>query len=71
VDFSQLDYIDHACLDLLIDWARQHESSGGRLVIDWDSLHARFRGEAEPPNPSQPLDRPARLPPRHSAQSIH
>ncbi|GIW79519.1 MAG: hypothetical protein KatS3mg105_1326 [Gemmatales bacterium] len=42
VDFQRLNYIDHACLDLLMNWAKQHESSGGRLVIDWDSLHARF-----------------------------
>ncbi len=45
VDFEHLDYIDHACIDLLMSWARQHESVGGRLTIDWDSLHARFRSE--------------------------
>lgn len=43
VDLSRLHYIDHACLDLMMNWARQHEASGGRLVIDWDSMHARFR----------------------------
>ena len=43
VDFEHLDYIDHACIDLLMNWAKQHESVGGRLTIDWDSLHARFR----------------------------
>ncbi len=42
VDFEQLTYIDHACLDLLMDWAKQHEKTGGRLVIDWQSLHANF-----------------------------
>lgn len=41
VDFRHLDYIDHACLDLLMNWAKQHESTGGTLEIDWDSLHAR------------------------------
>lgn len=46
VDFEHLDYIDHACLDLLMNWAKQHESIGGTLVIDWDSLHANFRGES-------------------------
>jgi MFS superfamily sulfate permease-like transporter len=46
VDFEHLDYIDHACLDLLMNWASQHESAGGRLVIDWESLHARFDAEA-------------------------
>jgi hypothetical protein len=37
-----LDYVDHACLELLMNW-RQHESTGGRLVIDWGELHARFK----------------------------
>ena len=45
VDFQRLDYIDHACLDLLMNWAKQHESTGGKLVIDWASLHARFNPE--------------------------
>ncbi|HZN34210.1 MAG TPA: SulP family inorganic anion transporter [Pirellulaceae bacterium] len=43
VDFEHLDYIDHACLELLMTWAKQHEMQGGRLVIDWGQLHARFR----------------------------
>jgi MFS superfamily sulfate permease-like transporter len=42
VDFQHLDYIDHACLELFVTWARQHEKTGGQLVIDWESLHARF-----------------------------
>jgi MFS superfamily sulfate permease-like transporter len=42
VHFERLTYIDHACMDLLTSWAKQHEAQGGRLVIDWDSLHARF-----------------------------
>ncbi len=47
VDLQRLDYIDHACLDLLMNWAKQHEASGGSLVIDWNSLHAQFHGEAQ------------------------
>ena len=43
VDFEHLHYIDHSCLELLMGWAKQHESSGGRLVIDWGKLHARFK----------------------------
>lgn len=43
VDFERLAYIDHACLDLLMNWAKQHEATGGTLVIDWESLHANFR----------------------------
>lgn len=54
VHFEDLKYIDHACLDLLMNWERQHETTGGRLVIDWDRLTARFQ-------------RPAMLPEEHSA----
>lgn len=46
VDLEHLDYIDHACLDLLMNWASQHEATGGRMVIDWDRLHARFRQDS-------------------------
>lgn len=42
VEFEHLNYIDHACLDLLTNWAKQHEGTGGKLVIDWDSLHMNF-----------------------------
>jgi MFS superfamily sulfate permease-like transporter len=49
VDFQRLDYIDHACLETLMNWAKQHEATGGRLIVDWDLLHARF-GRAAAPN---------------------
>jgi MFS superfamily sulfate permease-like transporter len=42
VDFKHLEFIDHACLDLLMSWAKRHENTGGSLVIDWESLHASF-----------------------------
>jgi MFS superfamily sulfate permease-like transporter len=45
VDFEHLSYIDHACLDLLMSWAKGHEATGGTLVIDWESLHANFHGD--------------------------
>ena len=47
VDFEHLTYIDHACLDLLMNWAKQHEGTGGKLYIDWSSLHGRFAGSPE------------------------
>ncbi|MFO0901691.1 MAG: SulP family inorganic anion transporter [Pirellulales bacterium] len=43
VDFSELDYIDHACLELLMNWGARHQATGGRLVIDWESLQERYR----------------------------
>lgn len=52
VDFKHLDYIDHACLDLLMNWAKQHESTDGTLEIDWDSLHARVAPDKSAPQES-------------------
>ena len=43
IDFEHLNFIDHACLELIMNWAQQHEKTGGQLTIDWESLHARFR----------------------------
>ena len=43
VDLSALSYIDHACLTLLTNWEKQHAAAGGSLVLDWETLHARFR----------------------------
>lgn len=48
VDLEQLGFIDHACLELLTTWARQHEAAGGRLVMDWDTLHATFSDGLNP-----------------------
>ncbi|MBA4192553.1 MAG: hypothetical protein C0467_31685 [Planctomycetaceae bacterium] len=42
VDLAGLSYIDHACLNLLANWERQHEATGGKLVLDWETLRARF-----------------------------
>lgn len=44
VRFEELSHVDHACLDLLINWKKQHETTGGSLVIDWNTLTARFLG---------------------------
>lgn len=48
VDLSELDYIDHACLELLSGWCDQHKVTGGEFAIDWDTLHRRFRRERKP-----------------------
>jgi hypothetical protein len=48
---KDLDYIDHACLDLLGTWGEQHRAQGGKIVIDWESLHARFRRDRFRPVP--------------------
>jgi hypothetical protein len=46
VKFEHLSYIDHACMDLLINWEKQHAALGGQLSIDWEDLEARFRHAA-------------------------
>jgi hypothetical protein len=42
VHLEHLTYIDHACLDRLMHWEKEHTAMGGSLVIDWDTLTARF-----------------------------
>lgn len=40
---ERLAYIDHACLDLFSTWAKQNETMGSTLVVQWDSLLQRYR----------------------------
>ncbi|MEQ1578236.1 MAG: SulP family inorganic anion transporter [Hyphomicrobium sp.] len=50
VHIGDLDYIDHACIDLLTNWDKQRAATGGSLEIEWDELHGRYHrrgGSAE------------------------
>jgi MFS superfamily sulfate permease-like transporter len=58
VHLEDLDYIDHACFTLLIDWEDQHKATGGTLVMDWEELHPRFQRQ-ELTAPTMPLARRA------------
>jgi MFS superfamily sulfate permease-like transporter len=42
VHVGELEYIDHACLDLLTNWDRQHIATGGSLTIEWDELSRKY-----------------------------
>jgi len=42
IHFEDLDYIDHACLDLLTNWEKQHEAAGGILEIEWEELSWKY-----------------------------
>ena len=42
VHIMSLDYIDHACLDLLTNWDKQHRGTGGKLTIEWDDLAQKY-----------------------------
>jgi MFS superfamily sulfate permease-like transporter len=46
VHLEEVDYVDHACFELLSDWRRQYESQGGTVVIEWDTLSQRRRYRA-------------------------
>ncbi|MCA9115950.1 MAG: SulP family inorganic anion transporter, partial [Planctomycetaceae bacterium] len=52
VDLQRLTFIDHACLELLMNWSRQHEATGGQLLMDWDSLHASFQRTPQDADPA-------------------
>lgn len=43
VHLEDLTYIDHACLDLLMNWEVQHKGRGGVLAIDWGLLGVMFQ----------------------------
>ncbi len=42
VHLADLDYIDHACLDLLTNWEKQHKATGGTLTMDWAKLEGKY-----------------------------
>jgi len=51
VHLKGLSFIDHACLELFMDWDRINESAGGELIMDWDRLMGVFRNtSAASPN---------------------
>lgn len=53
VDLKGLSYIDHSCLTLLMNWEKRHEATGGRLVLDWETLRARFHHARPRPRAEQ------------------
>ncbi len=63
VRFDHLNYIDHACLDLLISWEKQHKTTGGSLVLDWEGLTARFRQPSMNSKNPQAYEETVELPP--------
>lgn len=46
VHIGDLDYIDHACIDLLTNWDRQHKTTGGSLDIEWDGLTEKYKARS-------------------------
>jgi len=42
VHIAELSYIDHACLDLLTNFDKQHKTTGGSLTIEWQQLAQKY-----------------------------
>lgn len=55
VCLENVDYIDHACFELLMNWADSHVEEGGSLVMDWDRLHGAFLSDPNEDQSSRPV----------------
>ncbi|MEM7687950.1 MAG: SulP family inorganic anion transporter [Pseudomonadota bacterium] len=49
IHVEQLDYIDHACLEMLSAWEGQHRSTGGTLTVEWNDLVRRYSRRSNDP----------------------
>jgi MFS superfamily sulfate permease-like transporter len=47
VQLVGLDHIDHASLDALQSWEKQHTARGGRVFLDWSELESSARRPGE------------------------
>lgn len=46
---NDLNYIDHACLELITHWQKRHLAAGGELELNMEELAARYRHRALEP----------------------
>jgi MFS superfamily sulfate permease-like transporter len=42
IEFEDLAYIDHACIDLISGWQKQYSAAGGTVEVHWDNLHSKY-----------------------------
>lgn len=59
IHIEELTYIDHACFDMLTAWRRRHESTGGQMVLEWETLARRYSPRSTE-TPDLPLGAPLR-----------
>ena len=50
---EKLDYIDHACLEMLSSWEKLHQSTGGSLIVEWSELVERYGRRAQDPSKTE------------------
>jgi MFS superfamily sulfate permease-like transporter len=52
---DSLRHIDHACLNLLESWKKQHEGNGGKVIVDWEKLKGRSYQTRKTQRPKRPV----------------
>jgi MFS superfamily sulfate permease-like transporter len=55
LDIDGLRYIDHACLDLIANWRKQHVARLGQADVPWEDLRLRYHEHK--PVESEPMQR--------------
>lgn len=45
LNVNRLHYIDHACLDLIANWCKQHIARDGHVYVPWEDLRLRNRDQ--------------------------
>ncbi len=51
---DELKFIDHACLEMIQNWEKQHRQTGGQLSLEWDSLMRCFQRPQQILHPRTP-----------------
>ncbi len=54
VHILKLQHIDHACMDALYAWQKQHEKLGSKMFMEWDDLMAKHHGSRGEAGREQP-----------------
>lgn len=47
IHIEHLGHIDHACIEMIQSWARQHEATGGQVMMEWRELERRYNRPGE------------------------
>lgn len=58
LDISGLNYIDHACLDLIANWRKQYVARNGHVELPWDDLRRRYHERLTSPEESAAASTP-------------
>jgi MFS superfamily sulfate permease-like transporter len=53
IHVEKLDYIDHACLEMLASWEKLHHSTGGSLIVEWNELVERYGRRSQDPSKTE------------------